>query len=210
MRKSLVLATLLVLAVGADALAGVPSPANSSVRLGGQPLACQYRFRADGGLDKMTVFVTLRDAFDVPVANCATSVAATNQTLTLGNCCPAQMTTNILTGNGNTNANGVAHFVVNQLSGRGSADLEVTASCVGNILISTTNFSYTSPDQNASNEAEPASSTNIVDLGAFAACLPPAPYCVTSDFNCDGTVNVIDFGFIGGGLSHGCGAGTCP
>ncbi|MCA9752119.1 MAG: hypothetical protein KC591_08010, partial [Gemmatimonadetes bacterium] len=49
---------------------------------------------------------------------------------------------------------------------------------------------------------EPA--TTILDLGVWAQGLPPQPYVRTSDFNCDGTVNVIDLGGIGAGLIHGC------
>ena len=34
---------------------------------------CQFRFRADGSLDRLTLTVTLRDAFDVPTPDCSTT-----------------------------------------------------------------------------------------------------------------------------------------
>ena len=209
MRKSLVLATLFVLVCSAAALAGVPDPSRSSVATSASGNPCQYFFRADGLVDQLTLFVTLRDAFDAPVPNCATNVTLSNASLQVGNCCPAQLTTNTLTGTNQTNANGVAYFVLNQISGRGTVDLNVVAQCSGNILIATTNVAYTNPDQNASNDLFPLFSTNIVDFGVWAAGLPPA-YLQGSDFNCDGVVNIIDFGALGGGLVLGCGSGACP
>ena len=209
MRKSLVLAMLFVLVCSAAALAGVPDPARSSVALSASGNPCQYFFRADGTVDQLTLFVTLRDAFDAPVPNCQTSVALANPSLQVGNCCPAQMTTNTLTGTDQTNANGVAFFVINQVSGRGTVDLAVTAHCSGNIGIASPTVAFTSPDQNASNEVFPSFSTNIIDMGVWAGGLPPG-FLQGSDFNCDGAVNIIDFGAFGGGLVFGCGSGVCP
>jgi hypothetical protein len=63
---------ILLLCLNATAFAGLPDPSRSGCGLKGQSAACQYRFRADGGLDRMTVCVTLRDPFDNPVENCET------------------------------------------------------------------------------------------------------------------------------------------
>ena len=90
MRKSLVLATLLVLCTGMTASAGVPDPSRSGVETIGDAVGCQYRFRHDGGLDTLNVLITLRDAFDDVVGNCSTSVTlvANAGTLAYCNCCP--------------------------------------------------------------------------------------------------------------------------
>ena len=80
MRKSLVLATLVVLACTASAFAGVPDPTHSGCGLNAKPLPCQWRFRADGGIDRLTLKVTLRDAFDAPVASCSTYCNLANAT----------------------------------------------------------------------------------------------------------------------------------
>ena len=67
MRKLVVL-PLAALLCWLPALASAqPSPLTSTCVLGVQPLPCQYRFRADGGLDVMTVTVTLLDAAGAPV-----------------------------------------------------------------------------------------------------------------------------------------------
>ena len=208
MRKSLVLATLLVLVCSAAALAGVPDPSRSSVAVSSSGNPCQFFFRADGGVDQLTLFVTLRDALDATVGGCSTSVAISNPSLQFGNCCPAQLSLNTLTGNGLTNANGVAFFVLNQVSGRGTIDLDVTAHCSGNIAIASPNVAFTNPDQNGSDEALPLPSTNIVDIGVWAGGL--SGYLQGSDFNCDGFVNIIDLGALAGGLDKGCGSGACP
>ena len=201
MRKSLVLATLFVVMCSAAAFAGVPDPSRSACSVSAPPTGCQYRFNASGGLDTLTLTVTLRDAFDAPVANCSTTVTLDNASLVVCNCCPDQLT-------GSTNANGIVTFNINQLGGRGSVDVNVTANCTGNIAICSNTINFTSPDLNASCEA--GSSTNVIDLGVFAGCLPPSPYCVESDYSCDGTVNVVDLGLFASGLNSGCGSGVCP
>jgi opacity protein-like surface antigen len=72
MRKSLVLATLIVFACSAAAFAAVPDPTRSGCQDYGKSAACQYKFRSNGTLDKLTLKVTLRDTFDAPVASCST------------------------------------------------------------------------------------------------------------------------------------------
>jgi hypothetical protein len=202
MRKSLVLATLVVLVCSAVSFAGVPDPSRSGCALNAQPLACQWRFRADGGFDRLTLRVTVRDAFDAPVANCSTYCNLGGASLVAAQC------------NGNrkgglTNAGGVVNFVYRCIGGRGSVQLRVTAVCSGNVGLCSPTINFTNPDQNASNEGPMLpGSTTVVDLGLWAAGLPPSPYLVTSDFNCDGLVSVIDLGLWASGLSKGCVA--CP
>jgi len=63
-------------------VAGVPAPGpidplRSGATISGQGAACQFRFHAGGddfNSDALTVSVTLRDAFDFPVASCSTTV----------------------------------------------------------------------------------------------------------------------------------------
>jgi hypothetical protein len=202
MRKSLVLATLLVLVCSAASFAGVPDPSRSGIATNSQPLACQWRFRADGGLDRLTLKVTLRDAFDAPVASCSTYCNLGGASLVAAQC------------NGNrkgglTNAGGVVNFVYRCIGGRGTVQLRVTAVCSGNIGIGSQTITFTNPDLNASNEGPNSpGSTTVVDLGLWSGCLPPAAYCVASDFDCNGTVNVVDLGLWAGGLNKGC--VSCP
>ena len=118
MRKSLVLATILVLVCSAAAFAGVPDPTRSGCEIVPPPL-CQFRFNASGTLDTMTLLVTLRDAFDVPVAGCTTTAWVTNPSLVVADCKLARL--------GVTDAGGVIGFYFNCLGGRGTAELVVTA-----------------------------------------------------------------------------------
>lgn len=199
MRKSLVLATLLVLVCSAASLAGVPDPSRSGIGTNTQPLACQWRFRADGGLDRLTLKVTLRDAFDAPVAACSTFCNLGGASLAAGSC------------NGNrragiTSAGGVVNFLYRCIGGRGTVQLRVTAKqTAGSIGIGSKTITFTNPDLNASNELPNSpGSTTVIDLGLWSGCLPPAPYCVASDFDCNGTVNVVDLGLWAGGLGKGC------
>ena len=197
MRKSLVLATLVVLACSAAAFAGVPDPSRSGAAVVGNPLACQFRFRADGNLDKLTLKVTLRDAFDAPVASCSTYCNLGGATLAAGNCGGNRK-------GGLTTAGGVVNFIYRCIGGRGNVNLLVTAVCSGNIGIASRTISFTNPDLNGSNEA--SNSTNVTDLGIWAGGI--SPYNVRSDFNCDGLVNVTDLGLWAGGLNKGC--SLCP
>ena len=203
MRKSLVLATLLVLCCSAASLAGVPDPARSGCELKGLVVPCQYRFRCDGGLDCMTLCVTLRDAFDAPVDSCSTSAAIVTSDAI---CSPCG-----LTKGGTTDAAGVILFEWCRIGGRGSAEIRVTAHCVGEIEICTNAFDYTSPDLDASCDPCPGPpfTANILDLGLWSGCLPPGPYCQASDYNCDGTVNILDLGVFAGGLTVCCDAADC-
>lgn len=197
MRKSLVLATLVVLACSAAAFAGVPDPSRSGCAVVGNPLPCQFRFRADGALDKLTLKVTLRDAFDAPVANCSTYCNLGGATLAANNCGGNRK-------GGLTNAGGVVNFIYRCIGGRGSVNLLVTAVCSGNIGICSRTIAFTNPDLDGSSQA--TNSTTVADLGLWAAGL--SSYVQTSDFDCNGTVNVADLGLWASGLNKGC--SLCP
>jgi hypothetical protein len=199
MRKYLISALTLFVCTGTAVEAGIPDPARSGCAIEGQAVGCQFRFRHDGSLDALTLCVTLRDVFDTPVANCTTSASLNNTGLALCNCCPNPQIAP-------TDSSGVVYFVWEKLGGRGSAEICVTAHCVGDIAICCSAFDFTSTDL-----VGDCTNTNVIDLGLWAACLPPAPYCEASDYNCDGTVSVIDLGLWAGGLPVDCSDGpACP
>lgn len=189
--------------------AGVPHPAFSGCALAGQVAPCQFRFRADGALDVVSLKVTVRDCFDTPCAACTTTATlhvvggapeelcyVAEQGASLCACGPFDP----IEVTGRTGANGVVNLVFDRLGGRGSAVVCATTRCVGNIEICCKEFLYTSADL----VADCNSGANVIDLGVWAACLPPAAPCRTSDFNCDCAVNVIDLGLWAGGLGEGC------
>ena len=206
MRKALVFATLLVVICSSASLAGIPDPSRSGIGLSAQGASCQYRFRVDGGLDRLTAKITLRDSFDVPVSGCATKATLQSSggtTLAFCVCTGCNPQT------ASTALNGVVNLVFRKIGGRGNLTLTVTATCFGNIGIGTRTFNFTSPDLNGSCQNSPTSSTDVVDLGIWAGGLPPA-YNVRSDYNCSGSpVDVVDLGVFAGGLGLGCVAG-CP
>ncbi len=206
MRKALVFAALLSLICSSVSLAAIPDPSKSGIGLNNPGAPCQFRFRVDGLLDRLTLKVTLRDAFDLPVASC--SVKGTLQssgasTLSFCACSPCNPQT------GTTNAAGVVNLVFRKIGGRGNLTATVTATCTGNIGIGNRTFDFTSPDLNGSCQASPTSSTDVIDLGVFAGALPPG-YNIRGDYNCSGSpVDVVDLGVFAGGLGKGCVA-TCP
>ena len=195
MRKSLVLATILVLVCSAAAFAGVPDPTRSGCEIVAPPL-CQFRFNATGTLDTMTLLVTLRDAFDVPVANCTTTAEVGNPSLVAADCAGAHT--------GVTDAGGVVNFFFKCLGGRGDADLLVTARCSGDIGICNPTFTFTSPDLNASCETS-GSSTQVDDRGIWASGLSTT-YVAGSDFDCDQVApcDLVDLGLWASGLGTNC------
>ncbi len=213
MRYEFLAGALVLLSVGPAAEAGVrapdasgcfpgesPCPSRCSFGVSGQGAACQFRFRADGGLDVLTLSITLRDAFDNPVPDCSTSVTIQPGpgTLALCGCGPLQQS-------GFSAADGTMQAVFSQLGGRGTLSVSVTAHCSGDIPLFQDEIPFTSLDLDASCETA-TSATNVVDLGIWAGCLPPSPYCEASDYNCDGTVNVVDLGVWAGGLGVPCGS----
>ena len=199
MRKPLLLALCFVLIHQAAAFA-VPSPLTSTCVLGGQPLACQYRFRADGLLDVMTVTLTLLDAAGAPEVGWPTScVLVPNAgTLSFCSCCPNPQF-------GFSGPGGVSVFTWSQIGGRGTLDVSVGAVPLAFLLPIT----FTSPDLSGSCELLPMTATNIIDLGIWAGAFPPNPFKMASDYNCDGLITVLDLGVFAGGLTKGCGL-PCP
>jgi len=198
MRKSLVLATVLVLVCAMGALAGVPDASRSGTGTGTPPAGCQWRFNAAGGLDALTLFVTVRDAFDVPVIACSTSATLGAPTLVVQQCGGLRTTAT-------TDSGGVALFVYRCVGGRGDATAFVTAHCSGDIGLGGQTFTFTSPDMNGSGEG--TNSTTTVDLALWAAGLsgPNLP----SDFNCSGgNATTVDLALWASGLQKGC--NNCP
>jgi hypothetical protein len=190
----------LVLISSSSLLAGIPCIPSDRWGVGvtGNGASCQYRFRADGSLDKLIVNITARDCFDLPVAQCSTSatITATPGTRALCTCAPNPQWVV-------TDDLGVGKFEFGHIGGRGTAAVCITAHCVGHIAIGCDEFDFTSSDLAATCETN-ASATNVVDLGIWAGCLPPFPYCQASDYNCDGTVNVVDLALWAGGLGIFC------
>lgn len=198
MLRSALPLVLLTLVAATSVSAATPDPNRSGLELRGQGTACHYRFRADGGLDRLTVVVTVRDAFDIPVPDCSTSVTLqpTAETLDFCSCCPS-------TRGVRTDIDGVMSLVFDQLGGRGGLDVNVTCHCIGHIGIGQIPIEFTSPDLAAN-----CAPVNVVSMGIWAGCLPPAPYCETSDYDCDGTVGVLDLALWASALGVGCGG--CP
>jgi hypothetical protein len=163
---------------------------------------CQFRFRADGGIDALTLTITLRDGFDLPVPACSISVTIEEgpNTLALCSCCP-------LTQGGVSGPDGEQQFVFDSLGGRGELVLVVWSHCHGDLFLWDEEIPFTSPDLNAS--CEPENSTTVLDLALWAGCFPPSPSCQTSDMNCSGATDIIDLGIFAGGLGVGCGDAPC-
>jgi hypothetical protein len=198
MRKSLVLAMVAVLACSSLALAGVPDPARSGCSTSGTGSAtCHYFFTINGSADKLTCNITLRDAFDTPVASCSTSVTISGSPAFCTCAGGARKT-------GFSNGSGIVTIVFDRLGGAGTLDIAVTTHCAGggNIEICTDSVAFTSTDLNASCNSGSAS-TDVFDLGLFAGGLPPG-YDVDADYNCDLVVDVFDLGSFAGGLGIGC------
>lgn len=177
------------------ASAGCPWPETSTVEVGGQDISCQFRFRADGGMDVMTVSGTIRWA-DWPLANCPATISLVPDagTLALSNC-------DALARSGSTNANGVFEASFSRISGRGTVEVVLFAGCCGYYEVARTTVTFTSPDLDANG------TVNVVDLGLWASGLPPG-YLQASDYDCNQAVNVVDLGLWAGGLGLGCGAGA--
>jgi len=205
---------LLVLVLSSPALSGAPAPSlricgvgfPDEARIGfgisAPGATCQHRFRADGGLDVLTLSVTLRDPFDTPVDSAGVEVHLVPTAATVSFCsCEG------LVSSGVTNAQGVVDVQFSALGGYGSIDLALTASapCHPGDPPLRTGFGrwtidFTSPDLDAS--CDGARSTSVFDLGIWAQGL--TTYRKPSDYNCDGLVNVFDLGTWAFGLLVGC------
>ena len=193
------LSIVLLLASTAPARAGIPPFFRVSCEISGsQENPCQWRFRATGDADEMFLDVTLRDAFDTPIASCSLSVTVSGD-----NVCDCRGS---LRQTAFTDAAGAVRYRWACLGGYGDATMSVTAHCAGDIGLCDRDFTFTSPDLSATcnDVAGPSTGGNVdvIDLGIWAGGL--LPYQMASDFNCDGTVNVIDLGFLATGLSSSC------
>jgi hypothetical protein len=170
---------------------------HSGLAVTGEGSTCQFRFRSDGGLDQLTVHVTVRNAFMEPVAACTTSVALTPGASTAFCSCDP------ITRGGFTDPNGVLLATFDRIGGRGTLDVCVTTHCIGHIALGCVPIEFTSADLDASCQAEPASAVSVVDLGLWAGGLPPA-YAQASDYDCSGLVGVTDLAIWASGLGVGC------
>jgi hypothetical protein len=114
MRRVLPLLTAFAFA-SSIASAGVPDPARSNLVVTGEGAPCQFRFRADGALDQLTVNLTVRDFTDTPIGNCTTDVhlKAVPATAALCICSP-------MVQGARTNADGAVQFVFQRVGGRGT------------------------------------------------------------------------------------------
>jgi hypothetical protein len=181
--------------------AGVCDPTRSVGRVSAAPVGCQFRFHQAGALDAMTLAVTLRDAFDTPVP-CSTWVDIVDASPAFCVVDPTQLSTNTLTGTGWTTPQGEALYVFDRLGGRGTLTLQLSAAgCChqpgfGAVFVLEETVQFTSPDLNGS--CDPV--VDVLDLGLWASCLSPSPYCRTSDFNCDSEVGVLDLALWASGL----------
>jgi hypothetical protein len=161
---------------------------------------CQYVFDLVGAAEALVVSVTVRDAFDVPIAACSTSATLIPNGGTIAFCaCSSARRA------GYTDSTGAVEFVFDGIGGRGTLDVRVITHCYGDIPIcGVEHIEFTSPDLDAS--CEPLSAIDIIDLAIWAGGLPPA-YSQYSDYNCSGTVDIIDLGVFAGSLGTGCSSG---
>jgi hypothetical protein len=209
MRKSLVLAMLLVFAVGSGAFAGIPDPAYSGVGNNSGFTTCHHRFSNDPNIgDTLIVYVTVRDAFSLPVVGCTTSAHLEYTDTIAGfgvgglaycDCCG-------FSDEDTTDAAGRVELYFPYIQGRGHVTAHVTARCQGTWgLGNTDTVRYTSTNL----RGECDGITDVFDLGVWAGGLPPG-YDIYSDYTCDGTVDVFDLGFWASGLIWNCGTVVCP
>ena len=211
-----------LLALGVVALlagavkAGVPDPSRTVCRLSDPLFGCHYVFRADGGLDVLTVHVTLLDAFDIPLPSCSTSVTlalagplpgggdcgyAPGAGGELCSCCP-------LTRTEVSAVDGSLFVTFANLGGRGALDVLVSVQCVGPVQVCDEQVLFTSPDLDGTCEPS-GGSTGILDFGIWAGCYQSVP-CHRSDYNCDCSVDVLDVAVYAGGLQRSCADASCP
>jgi hypothetical protein len=161
---------LLLLGTSPIVLADVPDPNRSTVEINGQGCPTQFLFRADGELDRMTVDIVVRDAFDWPFTFCPVEILVTPNAGALAYChCAAD------THWGVTDDQGAASATFAEIGGRGSLDVRVITHCplTGTITLAAETVWFTSPDLDGSCEDAPASATDVIDLGIWAAGLPP-------------------------------------
>jgi hypothetical protein len=212
MRKSLVLAALLVFALGTGAFAGIPDPAYSGVGNNAGSTTCHHKLTNDDTPgspgDTLIVYVTVRDAFSLPVSGCTTTAhIAYDDTIpgfgptgfAYSDCCgEVAMDT--------TDAAGRVELYFEHIQGRGHVKYTVTARCQGIWgLGGNDQIQYTTPNL----RGELNGITDVFDLGVWAGGLPPN-YDIYADYTCDGTVDVFDLGYWASGLVWNCATVACP
>ncbi|MGH2571534.1 MAG: hypothetical protein ACRDGR_09925, partial [bacterium] len=164
MLRTSISAAALVLLSSSSLLAGIPCFPHDrwGFGLSGNGAPCQHRFRADGSLDVLLVAITARDCFDIPTPQCSTSATITQTSGTLALCTCAPNPQWLV-----TDALGTGTFEFGHIGGRGTAEVCVTAHCLGNIAIFCEEFDFTSSDLDASCTPT-GSATNVIDLGIWA------------------------------------------
>ncbi len=211
--------TLLLIALGAaSADAGLRSPGPTGfidplrcgAEVSGQTAPCQFRFHPGGASvyqgDVLTVSVTLRDAFDVPVVDCSTSVTLVPvgpDTHNFCTCCGERQ-------DGRTDPDGTIRFQWDRIGGFGELDARVTSHCVGNIAIAHLPLQFTSSDLTGTCSDDP-DPVDILDMALWARGMSAGGW-IRSDWDCSGgEAGVQDAIGVAAGVSQGCGDGEpCP
>jgi hypothetical protein len=186
--------------VAFPAFAGVRSDC-SEATVNDPPLGCLFRFNEIGSLDVLTCSVIIRDCWwGFPLPDCSTTVRLVSQSGELC-CCPNGAPDCFQSGF--TDENGEIEFTFSRIGGHGTLVVNVSSHCYGNLWVADVPVDFTSGDLNGSCEMS-GSVVDVVDLGAWAAGLPPG-YQPWSDYDCSGNVNVIDLGHWAASLGRCCG-----
>lgn len=192
-------ALLVTLPLALPTLAGVRSQF-SEATVNDPPLGCQFRFNEIGSLDVLTCSVIIRDGwYGFVLPDCSTTVRLSSISGELC-CCPDEAPDYFQSGF--TDENGEIQFTFSRIGGHGTLEVNVSSHCRGNMWVADIPVDFTSADLNGSCETT-GSVVNIIDLGAWAAGLPPT-YQMSSDYDCNGTVNVVDLGHWAASLGRCC------
>ena len=186
-------------------------PLRCGAEISGQDETCQFRFHPAGDVhfgssDELTVRVTLRDAFDVPVQSCSTSVTLApvgSDTHNFCTCCGDRQ-------GGFTDAMGTIAFTWDRIGGFGTLEVQVTAHCAGNIGIAALPLDYTSSDLTGTCGEGPTP-VDILDIALWARGMESGGW-IRSDWDCSGgPADIVDAGRFAYGLYDACGdGGGCP
>lgn len=202
MRKETLLGVCAVLlAASIPASAGPPDPSMCIVTVSGQQVACQFRFQPSGALDNMLVTVEVRDSDGVACTSCDVEVGLAGAGGVPGNfctCCPPQ--------NGTTDETGVVEFTFDKIGGAGLLDVNAIVHSGGDVPLDPVTVTFTSSDLDGT--CESLKPVQLADEGLFG--LGRNPYGMWADYNCSGTVNVVDLGVFAGEVSKGCSFSACP
>jgi hypothetical protein len=187
-----------------------PDPLRCGVGVSGQGAACQFRFHLSGEAgydsDVLTVDVTLRDSFDLPVPDCSTSVTLAPvgpDSYNFCTCCGEIQT-------GFTDAMGIIQVSWDRIGGFGTLEVRVTSHGYGNVPIDTRQLDYTSSDLTGTCD-ENSTPVDIHDIALWARGLPPGEW-IRSDWDCSGgPAAILDYAAFGSGLYDECSdGGPCP